>query len=162
MQLFRLTRAKHARDFSGEGAVRFAGRWHDKGSRVLYASTSQSLALSELAMQVHRQAWMVDLVWTVLEVPDEWWNGALAFDAVRVPENPRESREFGRAWLEAGETPMMRVPSALLSSNTAPGFCDVNVVLNVGRSDFRSAIRCAEVMPLQVDARFQRRMLDAG
>lgn len=162
MQLYRLTRAKYAQDFSGEGAVCFPGRWHVKGSRVLYASTSQSLALSELAMQVHRKAWMVDLVWTVLEVPDEWWDKALAFDSVLVPESPLESRAFGSAWLEAGETPMMRVPSALLSSKVAPGFCDVNVVLNVGRPDFCSAIRCADVMPLQVDPRFQRRMLDGG
>ncbi len=52
MRVFRLCKARWAASaFSGEGAVRYSGRWHFAGAPVIYTATSRALAA--LKMLVH-------------------------------------------------------------------------------------------------------------
>ncbi len=53
MKAWRIVREKHAATaFSGEGAAKFGGRWNLPGTRVAYASESQSLAALELLVHL--------------------------------------------------------------------------------------------------------------
>ena len=48
MIVYRFANAKYSKDLSGEGSKLFGGRWNNKGTAILYTSTSISLALLEL------------------------------------------------------------------------------------------------------------------
>jgi RES domain-containing protein len=69
MRLFRLANKVYANDLSGAGGLRFAGRWHPKGTPCLY--TSQALSLALLEKFVHAQATeqMLDLHLLTIDLP---------------------------------------------------------------------------------------------
>lgn len=55
-------------EFNGQGGVLAAGRWHIKGKLVVYASTSEPLALLEKL--VHRRSATVVYPLYIADVPD--------------------------------------------------------------------------------------------
>ena len=48
MLVYRIGNSKRIRDLQGTGGLYTAGRWHQKGRRVLYTSSSISLAKLEV------------------------------------------------------------------------------------------------------------------
>lgn len=105
------------REFSGQGASLYAGRWNSRGRRVIYLASSRALALLETLVHVEtapiaspRYFFPVDLPESAIEtlptseLPKGW-------NAADVPE---AAREVGDRWLEAGEKVALRVPSAVL------------------------------------------------
>ena len=107
-------------DLLGKGGLRASGRWHTRGSRIVYLADSSPGALLEVL--VH------------LEVDGEDIPDSYALLKVYIPEDfeiqnlappgdegwrtdVRRTREVGEAWLKAGETPLARVPSAIVSES---------------------------------------------
>jgi RES domain-containing protein len=155
MQLFRLTRARHAGDLSGRGSKLHPGRWNPAGMPVIYASTSRPLALLEVMVHVRRSDFPVDLTWSVLEIPPEWWETAADFDG-RVPDDVSMSRRFGSAWHAARAEPMLKVPSAIFPDRTSPSNCEWNAVLNAEHPEVRAQLRCVDVQPFALDPQLHR------
>jgi len=99
--------------WDGTGAAVRGGRWNPPGAPVIYAAATQSLAMLERLVQG------ADLDGTVLveaEVPDD-----LAFDdKLRSPPpgwtdvGSPSARATGAAWLAAGRTALLRVPSVVV------------------------------------------------
>lgn len=117
MRVFRLGKAAHARSvMDGEGARLWGGRWNPPGLPVVY--TSESLALAVLEQLVHADLADLpdDLVATTLEIPDALPVATLDDLPARWRDHPAPSevQALGAAWLEAEETPVLRVPSAVL------------------------------------------------
>ena len=131
MRLYRICRAAH-RELDGEGARLYGGRWNTPGHSVVY--TSSTLALAALEYLVHADPELVpaDLYAITIEVPDD---AAIATADVRglprgwhrTPEHPA-CREIGDAWLRAGQTLALRVPSAPIPE-------EQNVLLNPRHAD---------------------------
>ena len=107
IQAWRLCRRPFT-DLSGEGAARFGGRWNRRGRPVVYLAEHPALAVLEV--RVH-----LDLPLDLL--PDDYvLVEALIPEAaaVTIAETPADTAARGDAWLAAGKTAMLRVPSVLV------------------------------------------------
>ena len=150
MRVYRLTASRYADTaFSGEGARRVGGRWTPVGYPVVHTSSSIALAVLETlvhvdasVMPVHRVI-AVDVpesipvtTITVADLPNDW----------RRTPPPSRLRELGKAWLDAGEVALMRVPSVIVPE-------EPNYLINPRHADF-SRLAIHPPAPFETDRRF--------
>jgi RES domain-containing protein len=117
--------------FDGQGAAINGGRWNSKGTPVIYAAASPSLAALEVL--VHFSVLPKDFVLTSISIPDsvqvrnvpeaaliEGWDNPVPIPA---------TREYGHRWIAARESLVLRVPSTVIKAES-------NYVINVNHPDF--------------------------
>lgn len=130
---WRITKRKHARNaFSGEGAREFGGRWNNAGTAIVYTAQSQSLAALEMLVHLDSSELLAKYVLIGVE-----FDQALVrpIDLTTLPMRWRsdppllEVRAVGDEWIQAGSSPVLQVPSALV-----PG--ESNFLLNPAHVDF--------------------------
>lgn len=133
MRVWRICRAPYAADaLAGRGGLVTSGRWHTRGKPIVY--TAQSLALAALEVLVHVDKLTVppDLVQVEVDVPDDLLIERL--DVAKLPRDwrrypaPAMLRRLGDAWLAAGATPVLRVPSSVITEES-------NFLLNPAHPD---------------------------
>lgn len=135
MRVWRICRKRYATTaLAGRGGLVADGRWHTRGRPIVYASGSLALAALEVLVHVERSALPADLVQVEIDVPDR-----LAMEHVEPGELPRNWRAYpapvelarrGDAWLAAGRTAVLRVPSAVIAE-------ECNYLLNPLHRDLR-------------------------
>lgn len=147
---WRIAKACHQDDaFSGNGGLHSAGRWHAKGQRVVYAASS--LALAALEVFVHLKRAHAAIRWVMFEIviPDEVAVEVRA--KARLPRGWRSeppiaaAMRIGTDWLRAGRSAVLRVPSAIIPSES-------KLLLNPLHADFRK-LRPGKARPFEFDAR---------
>jgi RES domain-containing protein len=140
-------------DLSGEGGRGFSARWHSEGRLVVYLADSPAGALLE------RLVHMTDMIEDAflprfyqllqISVPDE---AAIKQLNTLAPTDWKEHAEFtralGDAWLASLETPLARVPSAIVPRTW-------NYLLNPEHPDAKQ-VAVAEVIREQFDNRLFR------
>ncbi len=132
MQLWRLTRRKHAHKESlSEGARRSGGRWNREGTPVVYTGTSISLVALEYFVHLSGQA-PRDLVLLRLElrgrfVVEEIGSARLVEEWNRLET---ETQELGTSWARSARSIGLSVPSAIVPEER-------NVVLNPSHRSWR-------------------------
>ena len=108
MRLYRVAQQRYAEDLSGKGAELYGGRWTPVGYPVIYTAEHPALAgfekLVHAGIGVAKAPLKHRLV--VLEVP-----GA---EIERVAHVPNDPVEVGQAWLDAGDKPLLQVPSVVV------------------------------------------------
>ena len=132
--LWRICAAKYtSASLDGEGARLTGGRWNERGTRVIYAS--ESLSLATLEVLVHAppgQLAAANLVVVELAVPDR-----AGTKSVREPELPLNWRKYpgparlqalGTGWAVGRASLLLRVPSAVIPS-------EWNVLINPAHPD---------------------------
>jgi RES domain-containing protein len=131
MELYRIVYEKFAHRLFAPG---FSGRWNREGQFVVYTASNRSLA--SLENMVHKMGQGVlgaSFVMMVLELPDK-----LPITTIGRAELPQDwklessyslTQPIGSAWYEAGETLLLKVPSAVVPE-------EYNVVLNARHPDF--------------------------
>lgn len=145
---WRLTKTKHlATAWDGEGAKRSGGRWNSVGTPVVYTSGSLSLALVETLVHITS-----DVLPAYTAVPVEFDESLVtALEAKDLPLNWRESpapsstQELGDAWVMAGRSLALRVPSVVVP-------VEFNYVLNPKHTDF-AGVRIGAPMTFPFDPR---------
>ncbi|MFN7928094.1 MAG: RES family NAD+ phosphorylase [Blastocatellia bacterium] len=153
MQVWRISKAKYAATaYSGEGARLEAGRWHQAGHRVVYASASAALAALEILVHtasdlLPRTSYVAipadipeDLPrqqLTVADLPPDW----------QATPAPPTLRALGMQWLQAGETALLAVPSVIVPF-------EWNYLLNPLHPDF-SSIRLGSPQAYRFDPRLK-------
>lgn len=109
-----------AEDMRGKGAASKGARWNHPGDLVTYAATSISLAAWETRAHFSRgEALPWNRFLVRLDVPDDVWAARqqiarpppVGWDA--IPEGA-VSRSAGSAWLEAGASALLAVPSVII------------------------------------------------
>ncbi len=123
---------------SGEGAARFGGRWNSPGLPLVYLAEHPALAVLEV--RVH-----LDLPFELLPVDFALLRATLPEPAETISDLPDAPQEVGDAWLRAGRSAVLRVPSALV-----PG--GWSLLLNPRHADAAQA-RIEAVEPFVFDAR---------
>jgi RES domain-containing protein len=150
VRAWRLCRKPHAAEpLSGKGGTVVAGRWHEKGSRIVYTSATLSLAALELLVHAGVGHAPSDLVAIEIEIPDdlkilELPASALPRDWRAIPA-PRRLKQLGTKWLEEKKSAVLRVPSAVVPTES-------NFLLNPLHPDAKR-IAVAGTTPFKMDPR---------
>lgn len=150
MRLFRLCRRPFSRTpLDGRGGLFASGRWHTPRRLVCYAS--ESLALASLEILAHADADLVprELVAIELHVPksvlvEEVAARALPRSWRRYPA-PVALQRLGNAWLDECAACLLRVPSALVPSES-------NFLVNPAHPDARK-LRVRRKAPFRLEPR---------
>ena len=150
---WRLVKARHAaRAFDGEGARLHGGRWNNPGTRVVYVSSSRSLAALELLVHLEIAEALEHYVVIEVRIPAQ----AIArLDRHRLSPDwrndppPAVLRALGDAWVQEARTVALEVPSVVVPEET-------NYLLNPAHPGFRR-IAIGRPRPFRYDARLGRR-----
>lgn len=142
-----MTKAQYAeKAFDGEGARLYGGRWNSPGRSVVYLAGCLALAALEILVHVKRQQELGGYVKIRVEVSEN-----LVGAAGELPVNwrqgrtPDETRALGDAWLRAGETLLLRVPSVVIPE-------EFNYLLNPRHRDF-GELTFGDAAPFSFDPR---------
>ncbi len=152
MRLWRICSRRHLA-FDDEGARLSGGRWSRRGTRVVYTSSTLSLAALETLVHTDTDLLPQDLVAIGAEVPDDV--GLEAVDEASLPPNWREYpapealQELGTNWVGGQRTLVLSVPSAVLPQER-------NYLLNPHHPDFER-VHISSPEPFRFDPRVRRR-----
>jgi RES domain-containing protein len=149
IEVYRLHSSRYPAN-DGTGAAVAGGRWNSRGTEVIYAAASRSLAVLEIV--VHYSVLPSDFVITPISIPD-------AVSIVTVPETilvdgwnqpiPLPATQaYGTEWVISGSAAILSVPSAVVPAER-------NYILNPRHSDF-SAIAFGLSEPFRFDARLKK------
>lgn len=136
MRVYRLVRPEHGKTaFSGEGAALVGGRWNHRSLRVVYTSSSVSLAVLEALVHVEQGGALPTMLLFTVDIPDSQAIGSVTttdlpgFPAV----NEHMTRDIGTEWLRSGRTVALVVPSAVVTLES-------NVLLNPSHPAFGNLV----------------------
>lgn len=128
------TRDFEAHDLSGKGAEITGGRWNRPGRPVIYTATNASLACLETVVHLNTSGLPLNRYLVRIDVPREVWAARdtrtvrglqVGWDA--IPEG-RVSLDEGDAWLKAGTSALLLVPSSIVPE-------EFNVLINPKHAD---------------------------
>lgn len=132
-QAWRIVKAAHAAAaMDGEGARRYGGRWNSPGTRIIYSSGTQALAVLESLVHLNPP---VAFQFVVIPVG---FDPALV-ETVALPDLPegwnREppqacTQHLGDRWVAEARSAVLGVPSALIPS-------EANYLLNPAHPNFK-------------------------
>lgn len=131
---FRIFKTKFAKTwFDGEGAFLFGGRWNTRGTRILYAAGSLSLAAIEMLVHLNSAELLSSYSYATLEFEEK---DVLAVeDLARLPKNwsasppPLAVQRIGDEWAASMKSLVLRVPTSAI-----PG--EFNYLINVEHREF--------------------------
>ena len=148
MRVWRLCKRRHAA-LDGEGARLAGGRWNSRGTAVVYASETLSLAALELLVHCEPALLPDDLVAIAIEIPEGLPARRIETAALartwRASPPPESLAALGDAWAKDRASAVLSVPSAVV-----PG--ERNVLLNPAHPDFRK-IHAGRPEKFALDAR---------
>lgn len=136
--------------FDGEGSRRRGGRWTPKGLPAVYTAQTESLAALEQFVQIGEEGQNIRFVCFRVEIPEEEV-GIEEIETDSLPANwkdtppPDSLKAYGADWLSRSENAVLKVPSALISS-------ECNFILNPLHPDFLR-IRIADPEEFYYDPR---------
>lgn len=117
MIVYRVGRAKYARDLTGEGARLNGGRWNSKGVSCIYTSSTRALAVLEYSVNVRIENIPRALCLTSIEIPDD---NILELLEENLPANwffkpmPISAQKFGDRKLMEADWAAIRLPSSVI------------------------------------------------
>jgi RES domain-containing protein len=118
MVVWRICKERHvATALSGIGAEKAGGRWNYPGERVVYLSSSLSLAALELFVHLEPNSAPDDLFSIAVTIPDSATSERLAIDDLpkdwRMYPAPSTLQDIGSQWLREQGSLLLLVPSAV-------------------------------------------------
>lgn len=146
---WRICHPKHVDSaFSGEGAETFGGRWNSVGTKMVYTSDAQSLAILEILVHVDSYSQIKnhiiipvtfeDSLVSILDIKD------IPVDWQTDPVSP-STQKIGDAWVKTFGSAVLCVPSTI-----SPG--QHNFLINPDHPDI-SGIEIGDPEPLYLDSR---------
>lgn len=117
MKIYRLTKAEYAETaFRGS---RGRGRWHRRGTPMIYASDAPATALLEILVHTDR-AELLPAPYVVFEITLEPERHLLRLAQRLIPDEwqawpwPGSTQEIGTYWFESKASVILEVPSAVV------------------------------------------------
>jgi RES domain-containing protein len=150
---FRIAKKRYARQpLAGQGGLEVGGRWHHKGTPIIYCAQSLSLAALEFFVHFGKRADTIALISIAIDIPTELIeslsHGKLPKNWREVPA-PAATAELGAEWIRHGRSAVLRVPSVL-----SPGEC--NYLINPAHPKCKR-IRTRPPAVFSFDARKRKR-----
>jgi RES domain-containing protein len=140
-----------ADDMTGKGAELTGGRWNPKGTPLVYASSSISLAVLETlvhldttdALPLNRYLVSIAIPKRVFEAATTETTPPVGWDAEPASQT---SVNVGRSWIAGGKSALLRVPSVIVPE-------EFNLLINPSHPDSKG-IKAKKVRKFVYDARF--------
>lgn len=164
LSAFRITKAEYARDaaqlLDGEGGRRAGGRWHRRGSPVVYLGSSRALCLLEILvhLEIHPRDDAATRVAAEFVIPEALL-GATQVRRISASElhaldpawrqfGNRTCKRIGIQWFRDGDRWALQVPSAVIPQ-------EWNLVVNCSHPVVRDLIARGgiKVEPVSIDPR---------
>ncbi len=114
-----LWRISNYADLEGTGGLKASARWHSKGHRIVYLSSSPSSALLEILVHLEIEEDHLPRFYKLLEiqVPEDIRVEKIE-NWIKLPKDwrkrPALTRALGDEWLERKSSALLQVPSALV------------------------------------------------
>jgi RES domain-containing protein len=117
--------------YSAGGSSRFAGRWHEVGTPVIYASEHYSTAMLEILANAG-DGLPPNQHYVAITIPKDTSFEVVTKDSLPGWDTPHPtvSREFGTRWVREGRSAILLVPSYVAR-------IERNVVINPAHPDAR-------------------------
>jgi RES domain-containing protein len=148
MQVYRITTEKWAGNLRGSG---FAARWNSNGVFVAYTASSRALACLEMVVHLNSDRLKSEFRMSVVEISEEVEITKINIED--LPEGWTEHygyqicQEIGDGWIEAFETCVLQVPSAVIKH-------EFNYLINPQHQDFQK-IKIIEIEDFEFDLRIK-------
>ncbi len=154
VRTWRLVKQKYAETaYDGRGAALAGGRWNSRGHRLVYTSSTLSLALLEMLVHIDPDMLPPTYAAVAADIPDDLIIHADdAFPGWQSSE-PQFHGRAGDRWLESGRSLAVIVPSAVVRE-------ECNLLINPLHPQF-DAIALAGPAVFEVDARLRRELRKA-
>ena len=129
MRLWRIaaeTRKYSADDLSGAGAANSPGRWNDNKEPVIYSAPTIAMAVLETAAHVDDAGLPLNRYLVEINVPDDVWARHEEIGPAKLPPAwaaipaGRASVKAGSEWLSSLRTPILMVPSGVVTRKLTP------------------------------------------
>jgi RES domain-containing protein len=149
MIVYRLTKSAYALNLSGKGAELAGGRWNNKGTALLYTSSSRALCLAETMVHISTNTLLVDFTMVSIEVMvdnfDIITTDQLPPDWRSIPA-PASTRQIGDQFYQANQHLVLQIPSVIVPQEN-------NYLINPNHPD-KHHIRIIHSEPFTFDTRF--------
>lgn len=132
MIVYRISKCIYIYDLKGTGAATYGGRWHSKGTFILYTAATPSLALLESVVHIATVA-ASGFCMISLEIPEDKIQELSFAD---LPLNwylhppPKSLKSFGDLFIKENKYLALKLPSAIMHEES-------NYLLNSNHSDFK-------------------------
>ncbi|MHA4806949.1 RES family NAD+ phosphorylase [Flavitalea flava] len=131
MKVYRISKCRFIDDLKGTGAAGYPGRWHSRGTYILYTAGCASLALLETV--VHISTILVsDFCMICLEIPEDKIITMTEADLPadwKINPSPDNLKTIGDQFIRENKYVALRLPSAVMPEEN-------NYLLNPNHPDF--------------------------
>jgi RES domain-containing protein len=146
-----LWRISNHADLGGWGGRKFESRWSSLGRRIVYLAESPAGAMLEVLVHLRDKDGQLPAAFSLLEIESP--DGLSALDLLPLAEaswkeNQDATQKIGDTWLMSHETPLARVPSAIMPRTS-------NILLNPEHSE-AGQVRIVSVIRERFDNRLFR------
>jgi RES domain-containing protein len=148
MRVYRISKCEFVSDLHGTGAAMYPGRWHSKGTYILYTAATPSLALLESVVHISNIA-IASYCMICLSVPED---KILSITAPELPANwfvnpsPDVLKQIGDSFIRKNKFLALQLPSAIMPEEN-------NFLLNPNHSDFKK-VSVVYNRTIPIDERF--------
>lgn len=148
MLVYRIVLSKYDSNLSASSR---AARWNNNDVKVIYTSSSQSLACLENVVHRSKLGLSANFSVLVIEIPD-----SVAITTLDMEVLPNDWKDFanmyltqkiGDNWIYAGRTAVLKVPSSIVSD-------EYNYLINPLHPDFE-VIKLVKTKPFLFDDRIK-------
>jgi len=127
MEVFRLSREKHAVPLSGKGAAIKGARWNAIGVELIYTAQNRSLAMAEVAVHFTLATLPDDYVMITIHIPDDIAAGQISETDLPTDwkdfPHPSSTQKFGDTFVLENRYAILRIPSVVTQG-------DYNILIN--------------------------------
>ncbi len=155
MRIFRLTKARYQDNaFAGYGGLRSAGRWHQAGLPVVYASDTPAGALLEVIAHTEAVS-LLTHAYALFTIDFEPDRHLLVLEPTVWPEDwrrlawPRSTQRIGTRWFADQDSVILQVPSAIVPQQH-------NYLINPQHPHFQE-LKIEGPVPFEIDPRLASR-----
>jgi len=134
IRVWRVVNKKYAKEaFSGEGALKFGGRWNSPGTPIIYTSESLSLA----TLEILAGGISIRLLKSYVRIPVDFDSSFV--ETLHVSLLPKEwcsyppsikTQKIGDSWTKKSKSVLLKVPSVIIKE-------EFNYLLNPLHPDFK-------------------------
>jgi len=114
-----LWRISNYTDLHGIGGLKASARWHTRGRRIVYLSSTPASSLLEILVHLEIEKEHLPRSYKLLEIPvPDDLSIEKVEDRVKLPKNWQKkqavTRTLGDQWLDENTSALLQVPSALV------------------------------------------------